>query len=228
MPRFSCLSTEIEPAELLPASLRVEFPRGLRERNPIGTQFRADVHVRRKHYSNGIAKGPLYLRAENSSIYKVVIPSGPKLLIARQQPGTIIGRAYEYFWINATSESSQQDFYRLRERAFRAAIDGVGAVVLETLRRERSGIISDYALRRANGTCEGCEELASFLRRNGQPYLEVHHIVAVAHGGADSPLNVAAVCPNCHAPVSHGKDGNEYNLQIGDRIQSLEKELDRA
>jgi 5-methylcytosine-specific restriction endonuclease McrA len=215
----------VRPAALLPDWLRVEFPRDLREANPIGTRFRADVHVRRKHYSGGAQKGPLYLRAENHSIYKVAIPSGPRLLFARKQPGTISGRAYEYFWVKSTSASQREDFYRLRERAYRAAVDSVGTMVSEALGRERSRLIGDYVLRRANGICEGCEELAPFLRRNGQPYLEVHHIVPVANGGADSPFNVAAVCPNCHARVSHGKDGNEHNLKIKDRISCLEKEL---
>jgi len=225
---YSVSRPRVRPAELLPDWLRVEFPRDLRERNPIGTRFRADVHIRQKHFSDGTAKGPLYLRAENHSIHKVAIPSGPKLLIARQQPGTISGRAYEYFWINSTSESQRQDFYRLRERAYEAAVDSAGTAISEAVRRERSRLIADYALRRANGICEGCEKLAPFLRRNDQPYLEIHHIVAVACGGADSPLNVAAVCPNCHARVSHGKDGNEHNLNIRDRIASLEKDLDRA
>jgi hypothetical protein len=183
----------VRPTELLPGWLRVEFPRDLRERNPIGTLFRANVHVRQKHYSNGIPKGPLYLRAETHSIRKVSIPSGPRLLIARQQPGTISGRAYEYSWVNSASESQQQDFYRLRERAYQAAVDRVGTTISEAVRRERNRLIADYALRRANGICEACEKLAPFLRRNDQPYPEIHHIVAVASGGADSPLNVAAV-----------------------------------
>jgi hypothetical protein len=54
----------VRPVQVLPQWLKVEFPRDLREANPIGTLFRADVFVRQKHYSNGVAKGPLYLRAD--------------------------------------------------------------------------------------------------------------------------------------------------------------------
>jgi hypothetical protein len=50
----------VRPVELLPQWLKVEFPRDLREANPIGTLFRADVFVRQKHYSNGVPKGPLF------------------------------------------------------------------------------------------------------------------------------------------------------------------------
>ena len=64
-----------------------------------------------------------------------------------------------------------------------------------------------------------------FIRRNDEPYLEVHHILSLANNGADHPGNVAAICPNCHARVSHGKDGSSYNLQIKNRIAEIEGNL---
>jgi hypothetical protein len=33
------------------------------------------------------------------------------------------------------------------------------------------------------------------------------------------------VCPNCHARVTHGKDGPSYNLQIKNRIAEIEANL---
>lgn len=58
-----------------------------------------------------------------------------------------------------------------------------------------------YALRRARGRCELCTQPAPFTDRDGQPFLEVHHIVHLARGGADAIDNVAALCPNCHRCV---------------------------
>jgi 5-methylcytosine-specific restriction endonuclease McrA len=56
--------------------------------------------------------------------------------------------------------------------------------------------------------------------------LEIHHIVSLADGGNDHPSNVAAVCPNCHTRVTHGKDGDAFNATIKLRVHGLESELD--
>lgn len=54
-------------------------------------------------------------------------------------------------------------------------------------------------LSRAVGFCEGCMKAAPFLRKkDGTPYLEVHHKVQLANGGEDTVQNAAALCPNCH------------------------------
>jgi predicted HNH restriction endonuclease len=64
------------------------------------------------------------------------------------------------------------------------------------------------------------------MRRNGQPYLEIHHIRPLADGGADHPLNVAAVCPNCHSRVTHSKHADEYNALILRTVKSIEAKLE--
>ncbi|MFE4239621.1 HNH endonuclease [Peribacillus butanolivorans] len=43
-----------------------------------------------------------------------------------------------------------------------------------------------------------CDQLAPFLNKQGEPYLETHHIFWLARGGEDSILNTVALCPNCH------------------------------
>ena len=57
---------------------------------------------------------------------------------------------------------------------------------------------------RANGICGKCGNRAPFNRRSGAPYLEVHHIVQLAHKGEDVLENTIAVCPNCHREVHYG------------------------
>jgi 5-methylcytosine-specific restriction enzyme A len=59
-------------------------------------------------------------------------------------------------------------------------------------------IVSEYAKRRADGTCQLCNLAAPFRDRNGEPFLEIHHIVPLEEGGMDDIGNVAALCPNCH------------------------------
>jgi 5-methylcytosine-specific restriction protein A len=58
---------------------------------------------------------------------------------------------------------------------------------------------------RANGTCEACATPAPFLKRkDGSPYLEVHHKLRLADGGPDTVANTLALCPNCHRKAHHG------------------------
>ena len=63
---------------------------------------------------------------------------------------------------------------------------------------KRDPVISKFAKVRANGICELCGNDAPFIGRNGEPYLETHHIVPLADGGADTIENTVALCPNCH------------------------------
>ena len=58
---------------------------------------------------------------------------------------------------------------------------------------------------RADGICESCNKPAPFKRRtDGSPYLEVHHVVALADGGEDSIKNAIVLCPNCHREKHYG------------------------
>lgn len=61
-------------------------------------------------------------------------------------------------------------------------------------------------LRREEGVCEQCGAQAPFMRRrDDSPYLEVHHWTPFSQGGEDTINNAAALCPNCHREVHHGK-----------------------
>lgn len=63
---------------------------------------------------------------------------------------------------------------------------------------EYDKIVSEYAKRNANGLCQLCGLPAPFSGHDGEPYLEIHHIVPLKEGGTDTVDNVAALCPNCH------------------------------
>lgn len=62
----------------------------------------------------------------------------------------------------------------------------------------RDPYVSEYAKRRANGICQLCGKPAPFKDSDGKPFLESHHIIWLTDGGADSPENTVALCPNCH------------------------------
>jgi 5-methylcytosine-specific restriction enzyme A len=55
-----------------------------------------------------------------------------------------------------------------------------------------------WVKRVANGKCRLCEAPAPFLDKDGEPYLECHHIEWLSQGGEDSIENAVALCPNCH------------------------------
>ena len=71
---------------------------------------------------------------------------------------------------------------------------------------ERDPDVIAYALRRANGKCEICNQKAPFKRKkDNSDYLEVHHMIPLSEGGDDSIDNVVAACPNCHMQAHYGK-----------------------
>ncbi|MFW6145587.1 MAG: HNH endonuclease [bacterium] len=60
-------------------------------------------------------------------------------------------------------------------------------------------------MERSEGICEMCKRQAPFKRRkDGTPYLEVHHLVLLADGGEDTVQNGVAICPNCHREAHFG------------------------
>jgi 5-methylcytosine-specific restriction enzyme A len=70
---------------------------------------------------------------------------------------------------------------------------------------KRSMAVVAEVLLRADGNCEHCKQPAPFVRAsNGDPFLEVHHIVQLAQGGDDTVANAIAVCPNCHRKLHFG------------------------
>jgi 5-methylcytosine-specific restriction protein A len=111
----------------------------------------------------------------------------------------------------------------LRRLAIHGATEDAAVSVRRQVVRLRSQAIRTYVLRRASGRCEACGNPAPFLRRNGQPYLEPHHVNRLADGGPDDPRFVAAVCPTCHRRAHHGVDGDQYNQTIADELSRIEQ-----
>jgi hypothetical protein len=80
-----------------------------------------------------------------------------------------------------------------------------------------AGIVAD-AEERAGGKCELCDQVAPFLRNDGTPFLEVHHIIQLSDHGPDVLENVAALCPNCHRACHHSAAATEIKSSLLDRF----------
>lgn len=90
---------------------------------------------------------------------------------------------------------------------------------------QRSRDVVLYALARAAGLCECCNLEAPFVRGDGRPYLEVHHMNRLTDGGPDLPEAVAAICPNCHRQAHYGVDRAGLNDRLRADIAAKETRL---
>lgn len=124
----------------------------------------------------------------------------------------------------AEQNVSAQPLAQLRKQAYEAAKTDGGGAGVEARRtyRERSEAVRRYVLARANGICEACQEQAPFLRPDGTPYLEPHHIRRLSDGGPDHPAHVGAICPNCHREIHAGQDGPSRNDKLREHVLQLE------
>lgn len=94
----------------------------------------------------------------------------------------------------------------LRTAAKNSSTSNPGTRNVESTEVVRNPYVSEYAKRLANGKCSLCEKPAPFADANGKPYLETHHVIWLAEGGADSVDNAVALCPNCHRKMHIVKD----------------------
>lgn len=88
---------------------------------------------------------------------------------------------------------------------------------------QRSRKVAHYVLMRAEGECESCEKPAPFMRKDGTPYLEPHHVNRLSDGGLDHPRYVGAVCPSCHREIHSGVHGALVNERLKQRLEVIER-----
>ncbi|MBO0161558.1 HNH endonuclease [Vibrio alginolyticus] len=86
----------------------------------------------------------------------------------------------------------------------------------------RSPEVKAWILNRANGICECCNQEAPFETDEGKPFLEVHHIIPLVDGGADTVENCAGICPNCHRMLHFGKDRDAKFKLLQTKISQFE------
>lgn len=107
-------------------------------------------------------------------------------------------------------ETELNDYIKLSEKELLDKIKSKSTennVILSQVKRySRNLYIVAYALNRAKGICELCKKEAPFIKEDGSPYLEVHHIIPLSENGSDSLENVIAICPNCHRELHFGNN----------------------
>jgi 5-methylcytosine-specific restriction protein A len=70
----------------------------------------------------------------------------------------------------------------------------------------RSAAARQAVLLRSEGRCENpsCTGDIDDLTDSGDPILEIDHVHDLAQGGPDNPVQMIALCPNCHAIKTRG------------------------
>lgn len=107
------------------------------------------------------------------------------------------------------------------------AIDDLGAdsplpVPVTGMRYARDPNVRSAVLRRAKGLCEFCGE-PGFRRFDDRPYLESHHIIALANDGADRTTNVIALCANHHREAHYGRQRKAAERKMIDIVRRAEQ-----
>lgn len=97
--------------------------------------------------------------------------------------------------------------------------------VLSSEAFERDPAVKAWVLKAANGSCELCQSEAPFVKADGVPYLEVHHVRPLAEGGQDTTENTVALCPNCHKRMHYGAERLTLRAQLVERIERLTRDI---
>lgn len=106
---------------------------------------------------------------------------------------------------SAEVQNSIRDTAEARKARLQKAKMLPSKISLMTAIFQRNPDVIAEVLLRAKGKCEQCNKPAPFKRKkDGTPYLEVHHKIQLADGGEDSVVNAIALCPNCHRQQHFG------------------------
>lgn len=105
------------------------------------------------------------------------------------------------------------------------AINDIGTDYQERSLGYTSSYLRDPEVRkavmlRAKGNCEYCGR-QGFLCVDGTPYLESHHIRALAEDGADRMSNVIALCSEDHRQAHFGANRDEIETKMVEIVSKL-------
>ncbi|BAF73368.1 HNH endonuclease [Sulfurovum sp. NBC37-1] len=89
---------------------------------------------------------------------------------------------------------------------------------------DRDPQIVAWVLMNAKGICECCNKEAPFVKDDGVPFLEVHHLRRLADDGSDSITNAIAICPNCHRELHYGQNKDILLTTIYSQVSRLIRE----
>ncbi|UUU33646.1 HNH endonuclease [Streptomyces sp. CA-210063] len=123
--------------------------------------------------------------------------------------------------VDSTAEpkpiSAREKYKRLAAAARRTAAGRTRRSKLAQAERYlRSPAAREAVILRSEGHCENPSCLGHPLERTdaGAPILDVDHVKDLAGGGPDTPDTMIALCPNCHALKTRGKDRSELQKKL--------------
>ena len=93
-----------------------------------------------------------------------------------------------------------------------------------TIQFKRDASVVAYVLEQANGACECCGKASPFERKEGEPFLEVHHVKHLSEGGSDTKENAVGLCPNCHRELHYGANQLSLMRSLYKKVLRLEVE----
>jgi len=86
---------------------------------------------------------------------------------------------------------------------------------------QRDAMVVAWVLKESEGICELCDQKAPFEKKDGTPYLEVHHVQTLANHGRDTVDNAVALCPNCHRKLHYAKDADQLIKHLREKCKRL-------
>jgi 5-methylcytosine-specific restriction protein A len=110
----------------------------------------------------------------------------------------------------AEEEADQLSDEELRKRALQAVTKP--SISVKTKHYPRDPYVVAHVKREAKGRCQLCGDKAPFTARNGEPFLECHHIIERSQGGPDAASNAVALCPNCHRRMHNLKSKEDIAI----------------
>ena len=144
--------------------------------------------------------------SEPETLHEAVAPTvDPELLEAR---AAMVGERKGSAWSNGTAAPP------VGQRSVFRSVDSV-------TRFCRDPQVVAWIRANAHGECEVCGRPAPFLKCDGNPYLEVHHVRPLADGGPDMIENAIACCANCHRELHDGRDRDRLRVQVIALIERL-------
>ena len=110
-----------------------------------------------------------------------------------------------------------------------AAASGTRPSASLGLRRNRSARRPHAAqfLLRSKGNCENpdCIGHPDVLTDTGDPILEIDHIHDLAKDGPDDPIQMIALCPNCHAVKTRSRDREQLRQRLFEVARQRHQDL---
>ena len=122
-------------------------------------------------------------------------------------------RKFQEKFDKAQKKSLTELSKKIKEKKSKSARE---RTVYETV-YERDADVAAYVKNRAKGICDLCGQPAPFIKDDGSPYLESHHIVWLSNGGEDSEMNAVSLCPNCHRKM--------HSLKLQEDVDRLNQKI---